>query len=315
MKIKNILMIVDPVSVLKPMTDTSLVLGRILQSMGHHVFVSEIKDVSFGMGRVRFRAAELICHADKTFSAGSKTLMEDHFFDVILLRKEPPFDLDFLHLTYLLDRVDPRIPVINKPSSVRKYNEKLSALLFPEFIPNTLISADVESALDFYVQTKEGVVVKPIDDKWGNGVFKITQGDPEAKKLIRDAVKNGKQHRIFQEFVPGKTPRSEKRITVLNGEIFVSYEKEAPKNDFRSNIHRGGSVHRTRLTATEALIAGTVARQMAKDGIYFAGLDILSGKLLEINVTCPGALIESNFLYPKLAPLQKLADAVVEWAR
>lgn len=315
MKTKNILMVIDPVSILKPLTDSSLIVGRILQEMGHHVFVCEDKDVRFDFNQILFDASELICRPNKTFQSGSKSSMEDHFFDVILLRKEPPFDLKFLHLTYLLDQVNPKIPVINKPSAVRRHNEKLSALQFEEFIPKTIVTASVDAIMGFYESSTNGIVIKPIDDKWGNGVFKIEPNDPKVKMKITKSVDHGSKYQIVQEFISGKSSRSEKRVTILNGEIFVSYEKEAPKNDFRSNIHRGGSVHRTRLTSTEKNISQTVAKALYKEGVFFAGLDILSGKLLEINITCPGALIESDFLYPKLAPLQRLADVIVGWAR
>lgn len=286
-------------------TDSSLALAREFCGRGYKLWMADTPDVFALNDRVYFAARPLVPKGPEHFKSGKPIRRRAGFFDLVLIRKEPPFDAQYLYLTYLLEIAAKETVVTNDPCGIRNANEKLSSLPFSRLIPETLVSASIEEILSFQTKLKKDLVIKPLNQKWGLGVYLLRRKDKSAKKLLAASTKNESEHVIAQCFIQSKTP--EKRITILNGKILAAYEKIAAKGEFRANIHAGGTYRRTVLSAAEKQIAKSIAPYLKKEGLLLSGIDVIGGKLLEINVTCPGAIRESGLLYPGLEPIKKWA--------
>jgi glutathione synthase len=276
----------DPIDTMVVERDTSLAFMIAAQERGHEVSWFHPDDLFFDRGRVlaRARRVDVLAKSDKHYTTLGESIVETAAFNVILIRQDPPFDMGYVSNTYLLERA--QTLMINRPRGVRNIPEKLSTLAFPQFIPATWVGRDLD-ALCAFAADFEQVVLKPAFLAGGDGVIKARAADADfrwrAQKLMQEA---GKEPIIAQEFLVRVTD-GDKRVFVLGGECIGAVRRMPQGGDFRANLHAGGIATATEPDARDCEIAAAVAPLLAEEGIVFAGLDVIDGRLTEINVTSP----------------------------
>lgn len=238
----------------------------------------------------------LINLEEETLSLSRRKKIDLDTLDVILLRKDPPFNMDYIYLTYILEMVEGKVLCINRPSSVRTINEKFYAQNFPDITPKTLITKSIEDIKQFLARNEQGIVVKPLDLKGGAGIFKVVSSDPNKNELIKAATANGTSYTVAQEYLPGIKKTGDKRITILNGEILNAVLRVPKADDFKGNICAGATAEKTGVTQKEQKICSKLKSFLLSNGLYFVGLDFIDEKVTEINVTSP---ITGFNLYPQ----------------
>jgi glutathione synthase len=206
-------------------------------------------------------------------------------FDVVLLRQDPPFDLAYITSTHLLERIHPKTLVVNDPASVRNAPEKLFVMNFPQLMPPTLISRDLDEINAF--RDKHGaVVMKPLHGHGGAAVFRVMPQDMNFGSLYDMFSVTFKEAWVIQQFIP-EVKLGDKRIILVNGEFAGAVNRVPAADDLRSNMVRGGAAKETELTPREREICATVGPALRERGLLFVGIDVINGNLTEINVTSP----------------------------
>ncbi|MDD5218559.1 MAG: glutathione synthase [Candidatus Omnitrophica bacterium] len=307
---KRILFVMDPLEDLSWKWDNSLNLLREFAARGHTVWASDSHEIRFEIDTVMASTRQIYPAAGDGFKGSATRSLPVESFDLVLIRKNPPFDFSYLYLTYLLELVARRVPVSNHPRGIRNANEKLSVLNFPKWIPKSIVSCSTEQILRFKNELPGDLVLKPLHRKGGEGIVRLRRA--ESKKMsvpkINKLTLNGKTFVIAQEFIESKKTIGDKRIVLLNGEILVAYEKHPPRGDFRSNLGLGGTWNSTQITAKERRLVRDLKPYLVREGLHFAGIDVMEEKLLEINVTSPAGLTEARTLYPRLEAVKSWAD-------
>ena len=206
-------------------------------------------------------------------------------FDVVLLRQDPPFDLAYITSTHLLERIHPKTLVVNDPASVRNAPEKLFVMNFPQLMPPTLISRDLDEINAF--RDKHGaVVMKPLHGHGGAAVFRVMPQDMNFGSLYDMFSVTFREPWVIQQFIP-EVRHGDKRIILVNGEFAGAVNRVPAADDLRSNMVRGGAAQETELTPREREICATVGPALRERGLLFVGIDVINGNLTEINVTSP----------------------------
>jgi glutathione synthase len=213
-------------------------------------------------------------------------------FDLVFMRKDPPVDMNYLNACQILGLCRKAL-VVNNPNSIIKFNEKLSTLNFPELIPLTLITRSLEEIKGFLAVHKK-IVIKPIDQMGGRGVFSIELGDQNTDALIETATNQSTNLVIVQEYLPEIKVSGDKRIIMINGKPAGAILRIPPANDFRANLAAGGSCVKYDLTEADVELCKKLEAFLVDNGIYLAGIDVIGNKLTEINITSPTCLQEIN---------------------
>lgn len=208
-------------------------------------------------------------------------------FDLVLFRPDPPVEIDYINATFIFDFVDEnKVKIINSPKAIRNFNEKFHSNLFPEFVPENIVSSDKKVISDFVKKHKK-TVIKPLNQCFGQGVMALFEDDINKNTIIKTATNNYKTICLVQKYLNG-AKNGDKRILTLGEEVLDCPVIKAPlKNDFKFSEHSDNYLRKTNLTAEEKNIAKTVAKKLNEIGIVMAGLDVLDNKILEINVTSP----------------------------
>ncbi len=206
-------------------------------------------------------------------------------FDVILLRQDPPFDLAYITSTHLLERIHPKTLVVNDPASVRDAPEKLFVMNFPQLMPPTLISRDLDEINAFRDQ-HGAVVMKPLHGHGGAAVFRVMPQDMNFGSLFDMFSVTFREPWVIQRFLP-EVKHGDKRIILVDGEFAGAVNRVPAPDDLRSNMVRGGAAHATDLSEREREICATLGPALRERGLLFVGIDVIDGNLTEINVTSP----------------------------
>jgi len=206
-------------------------------------------------------------------------------FDIVLLRQDPPFDLAYITSTHLLERLQPKTLVVNDPAAVRNAPEKLFVMEFPQLMPPTLISRDLEE-INAFRDEHGAVVMKPLHGHGGAAVFRIMPQDMNFGSLFDMFSVTFRESWVIQRFIPG-VKHGDKRIILVDGEFAGAVNRVPAADDLRSNMVRGGAAQATDLTEREREICATLGPALRKRGLLFAGIDVIDGNLTEINVTSP----------------------------
>lgn len=300
-----VLCILDPLEKLNPEWDTSLSLLRELAGRGHRISIADVQDLRETGTRISVDAISL--GANLT-AEGPRKRRDIEDFQLILIRKEPPFDDGYRRLTYLLEPVAGRVPVVNDPRGIRNTNEKMGILNFPDWIPETIVSNSADTILLFQQQLDRDLVIKPLYQKGGEGVFLLKRSQKNGRGSLMEATAHGRNSVMAQQFLASGGQAVDKRILLLNGEILTAFEKHPAAGEFRSNLVLGGTAHPTVLTEREKALAKAIRPYLLEQKLTFVGLDVMEGKLLEINVTCPSGLCDAKVLYPGLRLVEAWAD-------
>lgn len=286
MKSLRIAVQMDPIEKMIVNHDTSLALMVEAQSRGHEIWWFTPNDVFYDTGVVKARGQQVSVSLNeaKHYEVLSNAVRPVDEFDVVLVRQDPPFDMGYVSNTYLLELV--KTVVVNPPRGIRNITEKMSILQFPELTPTTWVGRDID-ALEAFAKRFDQVVLKILFMMGGEGVIKLAAGDPEFKKKARAFLSAaGREPILAQEFLPAVSG-GDKRVFVLNGEPFAALKRLPKAGDFRANLAVGGTAAPGELDDDDRSIAAAVAPLLKREGIVFAGLDVIAGKLIEINVTSP----------------------------
>ena len=287
----------DPIEKIDIDKDTTFVLMLEAQKRGHELYYMELDDLSIRgtAPEGNFRRVN-VARADPHHKFGAAASKPLSWFDVILMRKDPPFDMKFFFATQLLSLVDERkCLVVNHPRGLREANEKLYALNFRAVIPETLVSSNMERLKQFMKGQGGEMIIKPLDGCGGSGVFYLNRKDRNTNALLETATDNGKKPIMAQRYIP-EVRKGDKRIIVLDGEPLGAILRVPREDETRSNIHVGGRVVKTDLTARDREICRTMAPSLKKLGLYLVGLDVIGDYLTEVNVTSPTGIQEINAL-------------------
>jgi glutathione synthase len=290
--------------------DTTFTLSLEAQNRGHSLFYYQPHNVSLQNGEVIAVVQEMKLQRKKGDYFSLKAPKQIHLdsMDVVLMRQDPPFDMNYLTYTYLLDKIHPKTLVVNNPTEVRNAPEKLFVTDFKEFTPPTLISSDRDTIRKFCAEHKEAVL-KPLYAFGGNDVFKLDNNLDELMDLLL-----GKYNcplvaqKYLKEIVQG-----DKRIMLINGEFVGALNRIPAEGNIRSNMAQGGKAVPTTLTKREQEICEALKPELKKRGLILAGIDVIGGYLTEINVTSPTGLQVINNLNNTL--LEKIFWNVVEGMR
>lgn len=287
MKSLRVAVQMDPIEKMIVNHDTSLALMVEAQARGHEVWWWSPHDLHYELGVVKARARRVSVSLDeaKHYETHEDVVRALDDFDVVLVRQDPPFDMAYITNTYLLELLKKPL-VINPPRGIRNISEKTSILQFPELTPKTWVGRDLE-ALEAFARRFEQVVLKILFMMGGEGVIKLAASDPEFQKKARAFLSAaGREPILAQEFLPAVSG-GDKRVFVLNGEPFAALKRLPKAGDFRANLAVGGQAAAGELDDDDRAITAAVAPLLKREGIVFAGLDVIAGKLIEINVTSP----------------------------
>jgi glutathione synthase len=279
--------VMDPMDRVLPDKDTTFAFVRAAQTRGHEALHCEVRDLFVKNGdvfaRVRqFTVSDTPPHS--TFREFAEVRLAD--VEAVFIRKDPPFDTPYLYATLMLERVRHRTVLINDPRGLRDANEKLYALHFAKYMPKTLVSANEQQIFDFVKEVGGRGVIKPLDLAGGSGVLMLSPSDKNARAIVQLITADGTRLAMVQEFLPDVT-KGDKRVLLLDGEVLGAINRIPRGDDFRSNIHVGGSVEPYELTQGERDMVADMAPRLKQDGLFFVGLDVIAGKLTEVNVTSP----------------------------
>lgn len=294
------LFIIDRLEHIKPYKDSSVDLMCEAQARGHEISICYIDDVFAENGIIRTLARQVHLAdtakdgkvwSDHTATVQPETILDVTDFDVVFIRKDPPFDTNYLSLTYLLSTIENDVLFINRPTGVRDVNEKLYSLAYARYAPKTLIAYTAETLMSF-AEKYEFVVLKPAYYGSGNSIFKTSHNDERFHDYVDQILNLAPQGPVIaQEFMP-EVQNGDTRVMLLNGKPVCGVGRKPPEGDFRANIAAGGSEFSHQLTPHQIEVSQEIGKDLAARGIIFAGLDFIGDKLIEINVTSPTLIQE-----------------------
>lgn len=284
----KLLFIIDPLAGLKPYKDSSVAMMRAAAIRGHAVFATEARQLNVQHGITHATCSTLDVRADDDWYRVVETrdcILKD--FNAVVMRTDPPVDTDYLLATHLLGIAEANgARVLNRPACLRDFNEKLAILNFPGFIAPTLISTDASAIGDFLAEHHD-IIVKPLTEMGGSGIFRLTLADPNRNAILETLTHHGRRAIMAQRYLPAIS-EGDKRILLIDGEVVPWALARIPKQgETRGNLAAGGTARAQPLSARDREIAETIAPWAKENGIFLAGLDVIGECLTEINVTSP----------------------------
>ena len=297
MGVLKIGVVMDPLDKINIDRDTTFVLMLEAQQRGHELYVMEVDDLYIRGGTPHGRYKRLhLARATPHYKLGELEAGALSDFDTVWMRKDPPFDMKFFFVTHLLSLIDQtKCFVMNNPKGLREANEKLYALRFPEQIPQTLVTGDMQRLKDFMEEHGGEMIVKPLDGCGGSGVFYLNTQDRNTNAILEAATDGGRRMVMGQRYLP-EIRQGDKRIIVLDGEPLGAVLRVPLETETRGNIHVGGQCVKTEVSERDREICAALAPLLSRDGLYFVGLDVIGSYLTEVNVTSPTGIQEINAL-------------------
>ena len=288
----KLLFILDPLDKLKSYKDTSLAIMREAAARGHTLYLCEQHDVMLRFDVIKFVVKRFTFSQDGPYQIDQPSEALAKLFDAILMRKDPPFDNEYLYSTYLLELAASQgARVINNPTAVRSWNEKLSIAKFPQFAPQFLVTSNSDLIRDF-LSDHQDIIIKPLDGMGGSGIFRLTKTDPNIGVILETATQLGRQTIMAQRYLPAIL-QGDKRIIIINGKPLPFALARIPKaGETRGNLAAGGTGVAQPLTSRDLEIATIVGKTLKAEGLFLVGLDVIGEHLTEINVTSPTGMVE-----------------------
>ena len=289
--------VMDPPETVIVDQDTTFAFMLEAQDRGHQIDHCLPRDVYLDMGRVFARVRPAYVQQSPAPPVVLREA-EDvclHEVDAVFVRKDPPFDNNYLWLTQMLERVTDDTLVINRPRGLRDANEKLYACHFPELMPDTMVTSDKARIRSFVGRVGGRAVIKPLDGAGGEGVMVLSAGDLNVNAIIEATTRQSTRVAMVQRFLP-EVKTGDKRILLLDGEPLGAILRVPKADEARSNIHVGGTVEPVALDASDLSIIAALKPRLAKDGLWFVGLDVIGGLLTEVNVTSPTGIQQMSRL-------------------
>ncbi len=291
--------VMDHINTINIKKDSTFAMMLEAQQRGHMLYHILQEDMYIDEGTVyaRMNPVQVEDNPKQWFKFGEAIIRPLHELPVILMRKDPPFDMEYIYSTYLLELVQKRGSlVLNRPESVRSANEKLFATWFPQFCPPTRVTRDMQLIRDFLNQ-QQHIVVKPLDGMGGAMIFQIKAGDPNRNVILETITQFGKRMVMAQRFLP-EYKQGDKRILVIDGVPFPHALARIPaEGEGRANLAAGGTGVGVDLTAREFEICAAIGPVLREMGLLFVGLDVIGDYVTEINVTSPTCIRELDKIY------------------
>jgi len=305
--------VMDPIERISYKKDSSMAMLWAAKARGWTLHYFEMQDLYQvdGEARGRGRQLEVFQDPERWFAFGEDVDLPLRELDVILMRKDPPFDNEFVYATYLLEQAERGgTLVVNRPASLRDCNEKFFATLFPELAPPTLVSRRADIIREF-ARTHGDVILKPLDGMGGSSVFRHREGDPNLSVILETLTAHGTQQIIAQRYLPG-IKDGDKRILMIDGQpVDYCLARIPAQGETRGNLAAGGRGVAQPLSARDREIAATVGPELRKRGLLFVGLDVIGEHLTEINVTSPTCIREIDAAYDTRIA-ERLMDVIAQ---
>ena len=274
-------------SSLNPLTDTSIFLANEIQNKKYKIFYYEPKNLSIINSKVIAEGffIQFNYNQKKFYKIIKKQKLDLAKCRYLLIRQDPPFNLEYISTTYILDNLDAKVKIINKPSSIRNVSEKLYSEKYIRFMPNTIFTQNIKQIKKFLEKNKK-IILKPIHSFSGNDIHLLDRFNP---KLIKRYI-NKHGHIMCQKYLP-KISNGDKRVFLINGKVVGAISRVPKKGSFLSNMSKGAMPIKTKLTKIENKVSKILAKDLKKEKIFFAGIDFIDQKLNgDINVTSPTGL-------------------------
>lgn len=283
----------DPMEGVDINADTTFALAETAMAIGAELFEYHPDHLRYEAGKVLASARPMTVRriqGDHVSFEGRRDIDLAADVDVVLMRQDPPFDMAYLTAAHLLELIGDQTLVLNDPASVRSSPEKLFPLEFPNIIPKTLITRDIE-AIKAFRKKHQDIIVKPLFGNGGAGIFRIKQDDSNLSSLLELFLESSREALIIQEFLPA-VKNGDKRIILIDGEPVGAINRVPQKGETRSNLHVGGSAEPTDLNDTDKQICAALTPELKRRGMMLVGIDVIGDKLTEINVTSPTGIQE-----------------------
>lgn len=292
--------VMDPIADINIKKDSSFAMLLEAQRRGYEIHYMEMADLYLlqGQARARTRLLSVEPNPERWYHFGSEQDLALSELNVILMRKDPPFDTEYIYATYMLERAeDAGSLIVNKPQSLRDANEKLYTSWFSQFTPKTLVSRDAKRLKAFYRQEQD-VILKPLDGMGGASIFRLKPEDPNVSVILETLTAHGSQYAMAQRYIP-EIVDGDKRILVVDGEPVPYCLARIPASgETRGNLAAGGRGEARPLSDSDWAIAKAIGPTLKAKGLIFVGLDVIGDKLTEINVTSPTCIREIEAAFP-----------------
>jgi glutathione synthase len=286
------LFVMDPAETMHPAKDTTFAFMRGALARRHETFHCLPRDIANEGRRVTARARAIrVSDTPPHLELGGEAVLDLATLGAVFIRKDPPFDPPYVHLTHQLDLVKERVLVLNDPRGLRDANEKLFAFHFADHMPHSRVTADPGEIIAFVEAVGGKAVLKPLDGAGGSGVVVLERGDRNLRSLADVWTSEGKKLALVQEYLPA-IRTGDKRVLVLDGRPLGAILRVPREDDVRANLHVGGRAEPTTLTPTEHAVVAAVGPKLVEHGLFFVGLDFIGERLIEVNVTSPTGIQE-----------------------
>jgi len=315
---RTVLFVMDPIGSVDIEADTTFVLMLEAQGRGHRVLYAEPGDLGVSDGRpvARVRPVTLRREAGRHADLGGpRNVVLDDDVDLVFQRKDPPVDRDYV-LTCQILALCRRALVLNRPQGILAANEKLYALHYADLMTDTLVARHLPQLVDFLAKVGGDMIVKPLEGKGGEGVFHVTHDDRNLLSILEQSTAFGTRWTMAQRYLPA-VRSGDKRILLVDGEPVGAVLRVPTGRETRANLHVGGRPERATLDDADRRIVARLAPDLVRDGLFFVGIDVIGGKLTEVNVTSPTGVQEIDRLEGSRLPARiwDAAEARLEGAR
>lgn len=288
-------MVMDPIETINPKKDTTFAFMLEAQSRGWQVYYLTLADLHLRNGRAEGTMRQVRVMDDPEHYYQN---INDHYgplseLDIIIMRKDPPFDIEYVMATYILERAEADgVIVLNRPSSLRDANEKVFTAWFPQCCPPGLLTRSRTAVIEF-LNTHQKIVVKPTSRMGGQSIFVIQKGDPNTNVILEEMTQRDSRYIHAQAYIPEIKTTGDKRILLIDGEAIEHGIARIPGgDDHRGNMAVGARAEPATLTDRDRWICGQIGPELQRRGLFFVGIDIIGDYLTEINVTSPTGIRE-----------------------
>ncbi|HEV2608959.1 MAG TPA: glutathione synthase [Noviherbaspirillum sp.] len=279
----------DPLDTFKTYKDTTYAMMAEAGRRGHEVYAFQQKDMSLEDGAVSAAITRVTLTGDEKdwYKTDAPAVTKLSEFDAVLVRKDPPFDMEYVYLTYLLEVAEAQgARIVNRPEAIRSHNEKLAIAQFPQFTSPTLVTSDTAKVRAFHALHKD-VILKPLDGMGGAGIFRVKQDGMNLGSIIETLTNNGRRTIMAQRFIP-EIDKGDKRILLIGGQVVPFCLARIPQNgEVRGNLAAGGLGVAQPISARDREIGEALGPVLSKRGLLLVGLDVIGDYLTEVNVTSP----------------------------
>jgi len=291
----RLLVVMDPIGAIKPAKDTTLAMLLAAQSRGWESWYAEQQDLSLrdGLAYGHLRSVQVRADLQDWFTLGERELQPLGDFDVILMRKDPPFDMEFIYTTYILERAElAGALVVNRPQGLRDMNEKVYTAWFPQCCAPTQITRDMAD-MHAFLHEHVRIVCKPLHGMGGKSIFVVDRGDKNANVIFETLTEYGTRFAIVQKYLPEIVASGDSRILIIDGEPAPYALARIPsETDHRGNLAAGARGEGRELNERDRWLVGQIGPALRERGMLFVGLDVIGGYVTEINVTSPTGVRE-----------------------